>query len=493
MLAAGTLLTTDLGALWVALPVLASSLGATSTELLWINDGYGLATAATMILFGSLSDRWGPRRLILAGAAGFLVASAVAAFAPTPAVLVAARLLLGVSGAAMIPAILSAITHLYPDERERHGAIAAWIAALSLGVGLGPVVGGLLLQWFWWGAVFLVAVPVMLLVMVAVGRGLRVPAPEPHAARIDVGGAVLMAVAMFGLVHVVKAVAAHGPGLVEGVVAAVSAVALVWFVRHEGRRTDPLVELAVFRSPGFTAALLLLMLTLAAMNGVHSLTPTAVQMLAGVSPIVAGLAMLPAAVALAVGSRLTPVVHRRVGPGRTVAAGALAALAGLALLVLATAVSVSGSVPGSVAVLLFAISAALVLLGLSPMTVLGTAIAVESVPPERSGQAASISQTAYELGLVLGIAVTGSIGAAVYRAQLAGAGGDVSASVLERAGSSYAGGLEVARSDGGPEAVALVRDAFAHGYVAAGTVSAVLTVVLGLGGLRLLRARAART
>lgn len=205
-----TLMTADLGVLWLATPYLSADLRPSGAQLLWITDIYGFLTAATLVIMGTLGDRLGRRRLLMAGSAGFLLASLLAAYAPNAGTLIAARALLGVVSAAVLPSTLALISHMFTDARQRATAIAMWVTALSVGLAIGPVIGGVLLAAWWWGSVFLMGLPVMLIALVT--APLLLPEyRDPKPGRLDAASVVLFLLAVLPLVYGVKSLAAHGP------------------------------------------------------------------------------------------------------------------------------------------------------------------------------------------------------------------------------------------------------------------------------------------
>ncbi|MFF9150236.1 MFS transporter [Streptomyces sp. NPDC014861] len=395
-------MTADLGVLWLATPYLAADLRPSSAQLLWITDIYGFLTAGTLVIMGTLGDRLGRRRLLMAGSAGFLLASLLAAYAPNAGTLIAARALLGVAGAAVLPSTLALISHMFADARQRATAIAMWVTALSVGLAIGPVVGGVLLASWWWGSVFLIGLPIMLLALVTA----PVLLPEyrdPGAGRIDLPSVALFLLAVLPLVYGVKSVASHGPTAEAAAAFAGGAVVTLLFVRRQNRLATPLLDLRLFRDRAFTGALLTLLLGMTALNGVEYLVPQYLQAVAGQSPLEAGLWLLPGAVGLIAGSQLTPPLARRFRPAYVLIGGLLVSLTGYAAIALT-----SGVLPASLGL-------AVIMFGAAPISVLGTALAVGAAPPEKAGAAAATGQTAYDLGLALGIAVTGSVAVAVYR------------------------------------------------------------------------------
>ncbi|MFE6778434.1 MFS transporter [Streptomyces sp. NPDC057676] len=475
-------MTVDLGVLWLATPALAADLVPSSTQLLWINDVYGFAIASLLVLSGNLGDRYGHRRLLVGGVSVFIAASVLAAWAPGPEALILARAVLGAAGAAILPATLALISHMFTDPVARARAIALWVTALSSGIAVGPVVSGVLLEHFWWGSVFLPAVPVMALVLAAVPTLVPRP-PTAGARRLDRVGAPLLLLTLLPLVYAIKSGGEHGLAPGTFTAAAVGLTFGVLFLRRQRRVMAPLLDVRLFADRTFTAALVLMFIGLAAMNGVEYLMPQYLQVVTGASPVRAGLLMVVPAVGLAVGSQLTPVLARRIRPAYVIAWGA--ASAGAAFAVLAT-------LPADESGALRAVGAATVMmLGLAPIAVLGTGIAVGAAPPGRNGQATAIGQTAYELGLAFGIAATGSVMAAVYRHRVhAGAPADAPVEAVSRAADNVGGGLAIAErlpGETGRSMASAVRAAFTSGLHAAAIVGGALSAVLIVLVLLLLR------
>ncbi|MFF2776092.1 MFS transporter [Streptomyces sp. NPDC058052] len=457
-----TLMTADLGVLWLATPYLAADLRPSSAQLLWITDIYGFLTAGTLVIMGTLGDRLGRRRLLMAGSAGFLLASLLAAYAPNAGTLIAARALLGVAGAAVLPSTLALISHMFADARQRATAIAMWVTALSVGLAIGPIVGGVLLASWWWGSVFLIGLPVMLVALVT-APWLLPEYRDPGAGRTDVPSVALFLLAVLPLVYGVKSVASHGPTAQAAAAFAGGAALTLLFVRRQNRLTAPLLDLRLFRDRAFTGALLTLLLGMTALNGVEYLVPQYLQAVAGQSPLEAGLWLLPGAVGLIAGSQLTPPLARRFRPAYVLIGGLLVSLAGYAAIALASGVAAAS------------LGLAVVMFGAAPISVLGTALAVGAAPPEKAGAAAT-GQTAYDLGLALGIAVTGSVAVAVYRD---GIPGDAPAAARESLGAASA----VADA----QLLATARESFTTALQSASALSAgfaLLTVVLVAALLR---------
>ncbi|MFE2044462.1 MFS transporter [Streptomyces sp. NPDC059477] len=455
-----TLMTADLGVLWLATPYLAADLLPSGTEVLWITDIYGLLTAGTLVIMGTLGDRVGRRRLLLVGSAGFVAASMVAAYAPDPGTLIAARAVLGVAGAAVLPSTLSLISHMFADPRQRATAIAMWVTALSTGLAAGPVVGGVLLDRWWWGSVFLIGVPVMVPVLLA--APLLLPEyRDPKPGRLDLPSVALFLAAVLPLVYAVKKIAEHGPNGPAALSTAVGAVAVTAFVRRQNRLSHPLLDLALFRRREFTGALLTLLLGMTALNGVEYLVPQYLQAVAGLSPLEAGLWLVPGAAGLVAGSQLTPPLARRVRPARVLAAGLAVSLAGYGVLAVAT-----GVVATSLAL-------TVVMFGVAPISVLGTTLAVGAAPAPKAGAAAATGQTAYDLGLALGIAVTGSLAAAVYRDRMPD---NAPTEARDTIGAALAAARRLSDPDRATALADTARAAFTAGLQTAAAVSAVLAV-----------------
>ena len=396
----------DLTVLNLALPALSTDLQPSSSQLLWIVDIYGFMVAGALIPMGALGDRIGRRRLLMIGAAAFGVCSVLAAFASSAGMLIAMRALLGLAGATLAPATLSLIRNMFLDDRERTLAIGIWVSSYSVGAAIGPVVGGALLEFFWWGSVFLVAVPIMVLLL-AIGPLLLPEFRDPGASRADVPSALLSLAAVLSTIYGLKQLAEHGLGLAPllFVVAGVGLGSV--FVRRQRRLADPLIDLRLFRVPAFSASLATYTLGCFAMFGVYVFIGQYLQLVLGMSPLRAGLWTVPWAGAFIVGSMLTPALARRYRPADVVTGGLALATLGFGGLTQTAAAQGVGVVVGATIVMS---------LGLAPVFTLATDLIIGAAPPERAGAAAAISETSAELGGALGIAVFGSIGTAVYRA-----------------------------------------------------------------------------
>ncbi|MGH4033376.1 MFS transporter [Actinomycetota bacterium Odt1-20B] len=476
------LLTADLGVLWLATPPLAADLGPSSTQLLWINDIYGFVMACLLVLSGNVGDRFGRRKMLITGLVVFAAASLIASYAPNPTVLILARAALGVGSAMIIPSTLALIAHMFSDARQRARAIAMWVTALSTGIAVGPVVSGVMLEHFWWGSVFLVGVPVMAFALIVT----PIAVPEfhnPDTKKLDGISMPLLVLTLLPLVYAIKRIGEYGIDTWMLVSLAAALVFGVAFTRRQRRLENPLLELRLFADRTFTTALLLLFIGLAAMNGVEYVVPQYFQIINQLPSLEAGLLMMLPAAGLAVGSQLTPLLARRVRPAYVIAGGAALSLVGFFLMT--TLPSDGGGTATAAA------STTIMMTGLAPITVLCTDIAVSAAPPQQAGQASSIGQTAYELGLAFGVAATGSVMAAVYRGDVeAAAGQGVSESTVSEIADNVSGGAAVADAvpgRAGAELADAVRAAFTSGFHVAAVISAVLAAVMGLLAVLLLR------
>ena len=469
----------DLTVLFLAVPQLSEDLDPSSAELLWISDIYGFLLAGLLITMGTLGDRVGRRRLLLIGAAAFGGASVLAAFSTSAEMLIASRALLGVAAATLAPSTLSLIRNMFQDDRQRTLAIAVWVTSFSAGAAIGPLAGGLLLDHFWWGSVFLLAVPVMALLLI-VGPRLLPEYRDPDAGRLDLVSAAMSLVAVLGVIYGVKRIAEDGSAGVPAVLSIAGGLAVgALFLARQRRLDDPLVDLRLFRAPAFSVALGMNSAALFVVFGSEFFIAQYLQLVLGYSPLEAGLWTLPSAAGFIVGSMLAPLLVRRVAPRLVVAGAAALAVAGLALMTRVNGESgLAAVVAGSV----------LLALGASPAVTLGTDLVVGAAPPERAGVASGLSETGAELGGALGIAVLGSIGAAVYRGRMEDAAtAGVDPGAVEAARDTL-GGAVGAAADLPARLLDAATEAFAVGFQAAATVGAVLMAALAVLAALLLKA-----
>lgn len=398
----------DLTVLNLALPAISRALDPSASQLLWIVDIYGFLVAGFLITMGTLGDRIGRRRLLLIGAAAFAVASVLAAFSRSAEMLVAMRALLGVAGATLAPSTMSLIRNMFHDERQRQFAIGVWIASFSVGGAIGPLVGGVMLELWWWGAAFLAAVPVMALLLV-LGPFLLPEYRDPGAGRLDPASMLQSLAAILAAVYGLKRIAELGLEPV-GCAALLAGLATgIAFVRRQQRIAYPFLDVSLFRRPAFTASILAYALAGLAMMGVYLFIAQYLQLVLGLSPLQAGVATLPWAVCFTVGSLLAPRWAQRWGMRRLMVGGLLLAAAGFAI----TAAVVP---PWGLWILVGGMVA--MSMGMAPVFTIGNELIITSAPPERAGAASALSETSAELSGALGIALLGSAGMLLYRTWL---------------------------------------------------------------------------
>ncbi|MCG8927371.1 MFS transporter [Lentzea sp. CC55] len=402
------LLTVDGTVLYLAIPSLSAELDPSTTELLWIGDIYSFALGGLLITMGNLADRVGRKRLLLIGSALFGVASLVAAMAPSAELLIAARALLGVAGATIMPSTLSIVRNLFLDPKQRTRAIAIWSAGATAGAAVGPLVGGVLLEHFYWGSVFLINVPIM--VVIVIGGALLLPESRADTRKpIDLGSAALSVVMIIGLVYAIKHVFSDGFDWKVALSAAIGLVAGWFFLRRQGHLEQPLVDVSLFRIPAFSGAVLSNALSSFAFTGLLFFFSQYLQLVRDLSPLEAGIAELPGTAGSMVVIGIIGFVAAKLGVGRSIGLGHF--LVGLALLGIGLTVHLETywGLGISLAVLGF---------GVGTVMTLSTDAMVSAVPKERSGAASSIAETGYELGIAMGIAVLGSLHARMYRNHL---------------------------------------------------------------------------
>nr|WP_241562198.1 MFS transporter [Streptomyces hoynatensis] len=470
----------DATVLHVAVPTVTEDLRPSGVELLWIVDAYPLVCAALLILFGTLGDRVGRRRVLLLGYGCFGVASALAAYAPGPGMLIGARALLGVGGAMIMPATLSILRQVFPDRRERAVAIGMWSAVAAFGAAVGPLVGGLLLEHFWWGSVFLVNIPLMAGCL-PVGRLLLPESTGDRRGPWDLAGALLAAGGLFCAVLAVKRVGAGEPLTPATALAAAAGLGLLaLFVRRQRRRPEPLIDLAAFARPAFGTSLGCIVLTVLALVGLALVAAQYLQLVLGLTPLETGLRLLPLSLAAIAAGLAGERLLGRLGPRRMAAWGfLLTACAVLALTLL-------GERDEPVVM-----AAGFVLLGFGLETTLFAAYEsmLSDAPAARAGAAAALGETAYQLGAGIGIALLGSLMNAMYAPAVRGVQG-VPAADRRAAGHSLGEAYAVAGRLGGGTGETLreaARGAFVHGMHLTLAASAGLLLLGALAARRLPR------
>ncbi|MET9469143.1 MFS transporter [Streptomyces sp. NPDC006544] len=471
----------DATILHVAVPSVTEDLRPGSIELLWIVDAYPLVCAALLILFGTLGDRVGRRRVLLLGYGLFGVASAVAALADNAHVLIAARALLGVGGAMIMPATLSILRQVFPDRRERALAIGIWTAVAAIGAASGPVLGGFLVQHFWWGSVFLINIPLMVLLL-PLGRWLLPESKGGSDGPWDVLGALMAAAGVLGAVLGIKRFGAerHLADLHALVPLVIGAGLLVLFVRRQKRRTHPLIDMRMFSRPAFTTSVGCIVLAMLALVGLELIAVQYLQLVLHLSPLQTGLRLLPLTFAAMAAGATGSYTLARTGPRRMVSLGFLLTAGAVLLL------TFMGQHDRPVL-----LTVGFVLLGFGLQTTLFAAYEsmLNEVPAATAGGAASIGETSYQLGAGMGIALLGSVMNAAYAPGLTDVPG-VSAAQSADAAHSLGEAYQIAARLGGPAGDSLfeaARHSFVHGLHVTLVVSAALLLAGALMALRLPR------
>ena len=480
------LVAVDVFVLLLALPRLAAELGAGTTQQLWIMDIYGFMVAGFLVTMGTLGDRIGRRKLLLIGAAAFGVASIVAAYSVSAAMLIVARAALGIAGATLGPSTLALISNMFPDARQRSFAIGVWLVCFIGGGAVGPVVGGVLLQHFWWGSVFLVGVPAMALLLV-LGPRLLPEHRDPNAGRIDLASVALSLGTILPVIYALKEFAKDGLSSPVPVFVLAAGLALgVTFVRRQQRLSDsgadPLLDLKLFSNRAFTTAICSLLSCTLLMGATMVFVTQYLQLVADLSPLQAGIWMLPGMCCSIASFQLSPLAARRIKPGYLIGGGIAVAVVGLVVITQAPAVGGLGFV---------VVGFSLASLGSGPLVTLGTDLVVGSAPVEKAGSAAALNETGAEFGYALGIAVMGSIATAIYRGHITDripAG--VPSSVARAAKDTLAGAVASAQSLPHDVAQALLtpaREGFTSGLHLVAAVAAVVMVGVAIVAVRLLK------
>lgn len=472
ILALPTLLVSmDLSVLFLAVPSLSVDLKPSSPQLLWITDIYGFLLGASLITMGTLGDRIGSRRLLLGGAAVFGAASVLAAMSTSAAMLIASRALLGVAGATLLPSTLALIRNMFHDPAERTRAIGLWTMSFSLGGLLGPLIGGMMIEHAGWASVFLMAVPVMLLLL-ACGPALLPEFRNAEPGRFDLASAALSLGAMLSIVYGIKW-AAQASGGILPLPCIVAGLALGFlFVRRQLSATDPLLDLRLLASPRFACALAANTVAIFAWMGTLLFITQYLQLVLGLSPLMAGLWTIPPAAASVLGCLLAPAIARHSRQSVPVPAGLLVTAIGLLLL---------SQAPVASGLAVVVCASMLISSGAAVVVTLGTDMVMASVSPGHAGAASALSETCMEVGGAFGIAVFGTIGAAAYRSGLAAATlNGVPPEVMQAARTTLAGAIDAARQlppDTGIKLIAAAHDAFVHTLALAAALGSVAVLV----------------
>ncbi|MEO9102205.1 MAG: MFS transporter [Burkholderiaceae bacterium] len=466
----------DLTVLNLAVPAISADLQPSASQLLWIIDIYGFMVAGWLITMGNLGDRIGRRRLLMIGAGAFGVASMLAAFASSAGMLIALRALLGVAGATLAPSTLSLIRGMFQQPAQRTVAVGVWISSYSVGAAIGPLVGGALLEHFWWGSVFLINVPVMVLLL-GLGPWLLPEFRDAAPRRLDATSVLQSIAAVLLTVYGCKQIAEDGFGWLALGCGVVGIGVGIAFLRRQRLLAEPLIDLRLLRIPQLRIALVTYSLGCFVMFGAFIFVAQHLQGVLGLAPFDAGLWTVPWALAFVVGSLLTPVLVSKAGSRATIVGGLL--LAAIACAVLAWAAQANTPVAIATATVLLS-------LGLAPVFTLATDLVIGAAPPERAGSAAAISETTSEFGGALGIALFGSIGTVLYRQAMQRADGgsfdlDSEPALLDAARNTLGAAVEVAAGLPDPVAQSALLAAARAGFTDGMQCMAVVAAITMLG------------
>ena len=468
----------DLTVLNLAVPALTRDLKPSAAQLLWIIDIYGFMVAGFLMTMGVLGDRIGRRKLLLIGAACFGAASILAAFSTTAAMLIFSRAVLGIAGATLAPSTLSLITNMFRDPRERTFAISMWIMSFSIGGLVGPLIGGVVIMQYWWGAVFLIGVPVMALLLV-LGPLLLPEHRDPDPGRIDVASAALSLAAVLAFIYGLKRLAESGWAMGPVLIMFLGVGLGVAFVGRQRRRADPFVDIRLFRNSAFAAAFAINIFGFFFMFGSFVMLAQYFQLVEGLSPLEAGLWNLPSALAFTVASFMNAHLASRMRPAFLLASGLAVSSFGFAIMAIAA----------SFHAIVFA--TVVFSLGFTQVIALTTGLIVGAAPPEKAGAASALSETSAELGGALGVALLGSLVAVVYRSRMINAVPDgLAAEAAAGARASLGGAVEAAGQLNGPASemlLAAARAAFSSGFHLVAGLTALMLLALALLSLAILR------
>lgn len=473
------LVSVDNTVLSFALPVISESLKPSGAAQLWIIDAYPLVLAGLLVAMGNLGDRLGRRKMLLIGATGFALVSIGAAFVPTAEWLIAARAFLGFFGAMLMPATLSLLRSMFQNRDQRRLAIAIWASGFAAGAALGPIVGGILLEHFWWGAIFLVAVPVLIPLLVF-GPLLIPESRDPNPGPFDVVSILLSLVMLLPIVFAIKEFATEGFSIWIPVLIA-AGITFGWlFVRRQLRRENPMLDMRLFKVGAFSGAVLINLVSVFSLVGFLFFVSQHLQLVLGMSPVDAAMALVPGLIVMVISGLLVVPIVRIVRPNIVVASG-------LALGGIGYAVIMFTGQNGSATDVMIAF--AILGLGIGAAETISNDLIISAVPPAKAGAASAVSETSYELGAVLGTAILGSILTAFYRTSIV-LPDSLTVEQATQARDTLGGATAVANQIGGADAEALLSSAhiaFDSGVAVTsgvGVVLMVFAVVLALVSLR---------
>ncbi|MEV0091762.1 MFS transporter [Streptomyces sp. NPDC050738] len=462
------LVSMDVSVLYFAAPSITRELDPSATQQLWIFDVYGFALAGLLITMGSLGDRIGRRKLLLFGAAAFGLASVGAAYAQSAEMLIAARALLGIGGATLMPSTMALVRNMFTDEKQRTKAIGIWSGAMAGGIALGSVMSGIMLEHFWWGSVFLINVPAMVLLLILV----PVLVPEfkdPNPGRFDLVSIPLSMGSVLPVIYGLKEIASNGFSVPMILLIALGAALGYVFVRRQRTAPHAMINPSLFRDRRFGAGISLNTIAALAMMGSALFTTQYLQLILGMSTMEAAFWSLAPSIAVGIAAPTAGALGQKYDRAYVMAGGFLIGAVGFALLILS----------GTDSLWIVLVGAGIISCGIVTVMVLVTDMALGTAPVEKAGSAASLLETGQEFGGALGMAVLGSIATAVYRSDMPSSAPSAARETLGGAAATGDAGL-----------LHTAQEAFVHGmqYAAVGG-SAVLvagavltlTVLRGVG------------
>lgn len=460
------LLSIDSTVLFLAIPSLTKELNPSAEQLLWISDIYSLALAGLLIVMGNLADKIGRKKILLIGSAVFAFTSLIAAFSPTADALIMARAVLGVAGAAIMPSTIALIRNIFSDDKNRSLAFALWASAFGAGSAVGPLIGGLLLEHFTWGSVFLMNIPVMVLIILC-GSLLLPESKNPNPGHFDILSAFLLLATITPFIYTVKHFAKHGFTPEIWGALAVTFICAVLFAHRAQKQNNPLIDITLFRSSTFTTAVLANMFAVFSIIGVFLFFSQYLQYVRGYSPFWAGVAELPGAAGQILGPLSLGVLTAKLGRRLTVTSAAVTLAAGLLLLAFAETQQ---------AYAWFAIALFVIGFGAAALMTLTLEVILQAAPHEKAGAASAISETSIEIGAVLGIAILGTLVNSLYRAFI-----ELPANITEEAKELLSDSLAQAMPQATtPELVTAVSNAFNQAIHVTSLLSGFIILLLAL-------------
>src|SRR5688500_9522840 len=473
------LVSMDMTVMYLVVPAISESLRPGSAELLWITDIYGFLEAGLLITMGTVGDRIGRRRLLFIGGTAFALASVLAAYSNTVGMLIAARALLGMAGASLLPSTLSLIRNLFHDRKQRTLALGIFTTTFSAGIMIGPLIGGVLVNQFGWGSVFLIAVPVMGLFLL-LAPVLLPEFRDPVAGRFDIFSAILSIVAVLSGIYGIKRLAENGADSLSILFILAGVITGILFYQRQKKIRDPLIDLRLFRDTAFTTTLLSMLIALFSWAGLFLFISQELQLVMGFDAFHAGLWSVFGAAGSIISCILVPILVAYIHRIYLLVTGLL--IMAIGMLIMYTA-SQGFTLP------LLITSIVLLSSGCGIVVTLGHDIVMSRAKPQQAGAAASITETCTTFGGALGIALLGSIATAIYRGRMGDTlTGDLSPSIIESAQSTLGGAMAIAEKLPAPLQSKLIHSAhtaFAHSFSVVAGISALL--MIGMAIIVLLR------